>query len=342
MNRRNFLCQTPVALTAGSLALPSLARSMQEPASHTAFGIATTSYLTAWRPKNTYEFLEHCHTLGAAGIQAPLNGDLGQIRSRAEQFGMYIEAMVPLPRGSDTSHFEAALKDAQTAGAVALRSACLPSRRYETFATLTDWQHFVEQSHASVAAAVPLLDRYKIPLGLENHKDWTADEMLALVQTYSSEYLGVCLDFGNNISLLDDPMYVIETLAPYAVTTHVKNMAVEQYQDGFLLSEVLLDQGFLDLPRMLALVHKARAATHFSLEMITRDPLRVPCLEDKYWVTFPDRNGRYLARTIKLVQQNPPRQPLPHVSQLSHDEQLKVEERNVVACLNYARQNLSL
>src|SRR4051794_16322121 len=63
----------------------------------TRMGIATTSYLTAWRPKDTYEFLEHCHALGAAGIQSSINGDLKKIRSRAEQLGMYIEAMASLP-----------------------------------------------------------------------------------------------------------------------------------------------------------------------------------------------------------------------------------------------------
>ena len=90
-------------------------------------------------------------------------------------------------------------------GAVALRSACLGTRRYETFTSLADWQNFVDRSHTSLESAVPILDRYKIPLGLENHKDWTVDEMVALIKKYSSEYLGVCLDFGNNISLLDDP-----------------------------------------------------------------------------------------------------------------------------------------
>jgi sugar phosphate isomerase/epimerase len=200
----------------------------------------------------------------------------------------------------------------------------------------------VAQSHRRLEAALPLLERYKIPLGLENHKDWTADEMAALMKKYSSEYLGVCLDFGNNISLLDGPMEVVEKLALFTVSTHVKNMGVERYSDGFLLSEMVLDKGFLDLPRILALVRQARPNTRFSLEMITRDPLHIPCLTDKYWVTFPDRNGRYLARTLTQVQNNQSSQPLPRVAQLSHDAYVRLEEENVVSCLRYARENLKL
>ena len=46
--------------------------------------------------------------------------------------------------------------------------------------------------------------------------------------------------------------------------------------------------------------------------MITRDPLKVPCLTDKYWITFPDRNGLFLARTLSMVNKESARlQPLP-------------------------------
>ncbi|HZS53501.1 MAG TPA: TIM barrel protein [Bryobacteraceae bacterium] len=305
-------------------------------------GIATTSYLTVWRPQDTLEFLEHCHALGAAGIQSAIHGDPAKLRARAEQLGMYVEAMVPLPHGDDTSAFEESMKTAQAAGAIAVRSACLGTRRYETFKSLDQWHDFVTSSNRSVAAALPVLDRYKIPLGLENHKDWTADEMHAFLEKHSSEYLGVCLDFGNNISLLDDPMYVIEKLAPYAVSTHLKNMAADSYDNGFLLSEVLLGDGFLDLPRIISIVKQARPKTRFSLEMITRDPLRVPCLTDNYWVSFPDRNGIYLARTLKLVQRQRSPKPLPQISQHTHDEQLKVENENVIACMRYAHEHLEL
>ena len=51
-----------------------------------------------------------------------------------------------------------------------------------------------------------ILEKHRLLLGLENHKDWTAEEMVALIERHSSEFLGVCLDTANNISLRDDPM----------------------------------------------------------------------------------------------------------------------------------------
>jgi 3-oxoisoapionate decarboxylase len=342
MNRRRFLETSSAGLAAGSLILPLMAdQSAANPSEH-KLGIATTSYMGVWRPKDAYEFLERCHSLGAAGIQAPLNGDLRKLRARAEEFGMYIEGWAPMPHGDDASGLERALDDAKSVNAVAVRTACLGTRRYETFSTYAEWQQFVSERDKSIQAALPVVDRYKIPLGIENHKDWVADDLAAMLASHSSEYLGACLDFGNNISLLDDPMHVIEVLAPYTVSTHLKDVAVAPASGGFLLSEVIFGEGLLDLPRAISRVRQARPATRLSLEMITRDPLHVPCLDDKYWATFPDRNGLYLARTLRLVQKERSAQPLPTVSHLSHDEQLRVEEQNVVACLRYASEHLHL
>lgn len=306
-------------------------------------GIATTSYLGVWRPKDTLEFLEHCHALGAAGIQAPINGDTAKIRARAEQYGMYIEAMLPLPKGKDTAPLEKAILDAKAVGATLGRTGALSGRRYETFSSLAEWQKWVGQTMDGIMAALPILEKHKFAMALENHKDWTLDEMLLLLKNHSSEYLGACIDFGNNISLLDDPLAVVEKLAPYALTTHVKDMGVESYKDGFLLSEVALGEGYLDLPRMIAAVRAARPKTRFVLEMITRDPLQVPCLTEKYWATFPSRNGVYLARTWTVVQEESKRfQALPRVTGQSHGAQLRLEDENVKVCLNHAREKLAL
>jgi 3-oxoisoapionate decarboxylase len=305
-------------------------------------GVAATSYLPVWQTLDTYKFLEHCHQIGAAGIHAVINGEPARIRARAEQLDMYIEAMVPLPQNGDIAAFESSLQAARDAGAIALRAACSPTRRYEAFRSLAEWQHFVAESHRSLESALPLLEKYKIPLGLENHKDWTLDEILSLFEKYSSEYLGSCLDFGNNISLLDDPVECVEKLAPYTVSTHLKNMSVEPWDDGFLLSEVLLGDGLLPLEQLVNAVRQARPKIRFSLEMITRDPLAVPCLTDAYWATFPERSGRHLARTLKLVGSPKNSKSLPRISHLSLEEQRRVENENVIACLEYARKHLDL
>ena len=79
MTRRSFL------------ATPALA-AMAAPASRMA--VASTCYLTVRKPRETLEFLDHCHALGAAGMQMGLSSTepeyLKKLRARAEQYGMWL------------------------------------------------------------------------------------------------------------------------------------------------------------------------------------------------------------------------------------------------------------
>jgi hypothetical protein len=126
-------------------------------------------------------------------------------------------------------------------------------------------------------------------------------------------------------------MEVVERLAPYAVSTHIKDMGVDEYPDGFLLSEVVIGQGMLDIPKIIGMVEKARPKTRMTLEMITRDPLKVPVFTDKYWATMPDRSGLHVARTMRTVRAK--KSKLPVITSLSKAAQLRAEEENVRKCL---------
>ena len=334
MNRRTFLIAAAGSTVRGRAAAKS------------RMGIAVTCYMSFARPKDTLAFLEHANELGAAGIQMPLSTKdeayARRVRERAAQLGMYFEAIGSLPAADDAGAFERSVAAAKEADALCIRVNCLPGRRYENFTSLAEWREAVSRAHAAIDKAVPIVEKHELPLAIENHKDFTADEMAALMREKRHALLGVCLDTGNNISLLDDPMAVVETLAPYAITTHVKDMGVQPYADGFLLSEMPLGQGMLDMRRIVDTIHAARPQARLTLEMITRDPLKVPCLTDGYWATFPERSGRYLAQTLLLVRQSAAAKPLPVVSGLPHEAQLRVEEDNVTACLAYGREHLGL
>ena len=311
-----------------------------------AMGLSPDCFVVAGGRKPALEYLEYARTRGAGGVQAALPPDatpelLRTLRQRSEQLGMYLEVTLELPTG-DGSRFEATARAAKEAGAVCLRSVCLSGRRYENFTTLAQWQAFVETSRRRLDAAVKILERLRLPLGLENHKDWTVEEMVPLLRGYSSEFLGACIDWGNNLSLLDDPLATAEALAPFAVNAHIKDMAVEEYDGGFRMSEVPLGHGFLPLRQILDAIRKVRPQVRYSLDMLTRNPLVIPCLTEKYWTTMSARNGVYLARTLQLVRTNRPAKPLIRLDGMSRDEQLQLEQDNVRRSVEYARDVLGL
>jgi len=114
-------------------------------------------------------------------------------------------------------------------------------------------------------------------------------------------------------------------------------MAVEEYAEGFLLAEVPFGEGMLDMALIARTIVRARPNTRMTLEMITRDPLRIPCLTDKYWATFVDSSPRRLAAMLRMVRAYGTRS-LPRLGNLSPDDRAKREEDNVAACLRYARK----
>lgn len=308
-------------------------------------GLSPDCFVIARPPRTAIEYMEKAHSAGAAGVQSALASNdaeyLKKVRAAFEQRGMYLEIVTRLP-GEDASEFEAVVKSAKEAGAECLRSVCLSGRRYETFNTLEDWKTFVADSRKKLDRAVKIVEKHRFPLGLENHKDWTIEEMVPLLKGYSSEYLGSCIDFGNNMALLDGGEELVEALAPFVVNTHIKDMAVEEYEDGFLLSEVALGRGILDLKRCVEAVRRVKPKVRFSLDMLTRDPLKIPCLTDKYWGTFPERNGRHLARALAGVRKKKSPAPLARVSTMDRETQLKSELENVTASVAYARDQLGI
>lgn len=290
--------------------------------------------------------LEHCHALGAGGVQLSLDvrdeAYARKLRSQAEQYGMFLEGIVSPPSGAaDVERFDAQLATAQRAGAGVVRTVIMPGRRYEFFDSAAKFREYAERGRRALELAEPIASKHRVRLAVENHKDQRVPERLELLRRLSSPWIGACVDVGNSFALLEDPLAVVEAYAPWAVTVHLKDQAVQEYKDGFLLGDAALGQGFLDLKQMVQILHQVKPDVRFSLEVMTRDPLRVPCLTEKYWATLADVPATDLARTLRIVRAHA-QKTLPRVSELPPADRSECEEQNVRQSLAYARTSLGL
>jgi sugar phosphate isomerase/epimerase len=304
----------------------------------------TPASMTVKRVRDPMDYLEYFSSMGFGGAQVGFGNDtpletIHAVREKAGSMGLYLEGSTSLAR-DDSDECETRLKRYQEMGVNVFRTTCLSGRRYETFSTLGEWKEAVKEFKRRLALTMSVCERLKITMAVENHKDWTVEDNLLLLKEYESEYFGVCLDFGNNISLLDDPNGAIEALAPYAAATHIKDIAIEEYEDGFYKAQVPLGTGIIDLKRATATVKKHRPNTNLSLEMMSRNPLKVPCLTDKYWATFPDRSGRYLSRALALVKKRG--RKLHDMTNMSQQEKEAFERKNFDISIDYARNELGL
>jgi sugar phosphate isomerase/epimerase len=342
--RRAFLTQAIAAgLCAGSLLAAEQSRLARMGLTIASCGLRSRQQRGG--PRGALDFLKHCQELGGGGIQVGVGGwtlDLAkELRQQAEANDLYLEGQTRLPTDrSDLDRFEAELRVAREAGVDIFRVVALNTRRYETFETLERFREFQRRSWESLTLAEPVAGRLRARIAIENHKDWRVPELLDILQKLSSEHVGVCVDTGNSIALLEEPGAVVEAYAPHAITTHFKDMAVQAQPEGFLLSEVPLGEGFLDLPAMVAALRRANPKIRFNLEMITRDPLSVPCLSSMYYATMPELPAQTLAQALHQLRVHPPSRPLPRTSGLSREQQVALEEAHNKRCFGWAQSQI--
>ena len=107
-----------------------------------------------------------------------------------------------------------------------------------------------------------------------------------------------------------------------------------------------LGEGMLDIPGMVKGLQQRDPNMIFALEMITREPLKIPVFTKKYWATFDDSYsplpGRDLARILEIVHTTKLKQPLTSTAGLSPAQVLKLEDDLIDRSIAYARKNLSL
>jgi sugar phosphate isomerase/epimerase len=291
-------------------------------------------------------FLKHCREVGAGGMQASLGvldaTRVKALRDFADQHQLFIEGIINPPKdATDLARFEAEIRTAAELGVQAVRTVVMPGRRYEQFKSLSEVRAAEATAVRMLGLAAPIVTKHRVRLAVENHKDQRIDERLALYKHLNCEFIGATVDTGNSFALLDDPYGAIEALAPHAFTVHLKDQALREYDDGFLLGDIPLGQGGFDLKRMVAILKRAKPDIRMALELITRDALRIPCLTDRYWSTMPQVAGADLARTLRFVRAHATK-AVQQVNSLPLDKQVELEDANIAASLKYAREELSL
>jgi sugar phosphate isomerase/epimerase len=223
----------------------------------TGFGARSRANAAATPP---VDFIDWCHSiaLGGAEVRTPPTdaAEIAKLRARLESYQMRVTFDFPLPKSdAEIPQYDTLVKSAREVGATGIRAA-LTQRRYEQFDSFAAFKENFELNKALVARAEPTLRKYKVPLMLENHKGWRSAEHASWLKALGSEYVGVLFDFGNNVALCEDPAQTLDTLLPYIKSCHIKDMAVKPYDEGFLLSEVRLGDGFLDLKGMVAKIRQ--------------------------------------------------------------------------------------
>jgi len=119
--------------------------------------------------------------------------------------------------------------------------------------------------------AIKIAEDYGIKLAVENHIDYTADEIMQLLANVNSPNFGVNFDTGNFLRLLDDPIRGMEILAPYVLAVHLKDLQVNMQEarptDWFFFSGVPVGQGLIDNQTLANILNKQNFTGFLAVEI---------------------------------------------------------------------------
>jgi sugar phosphate isomerase/epimerase len=118
--------------------------------------------------------------------------------------------------------------------------------------------------------AVKVAEEYGVRMAVENHIDFTADEMLRLIHEVGSPFLGINFDTGNFLRLLDDPIKGMAKLAPYVYATHIKDVKIQPRvaaDDWFFMSCTPVGEGIVDNGKLVQQLADANYKGLLSVEI---------------------------------------------------------------------------
>jgi sugar phosphate isomerase/epimerase len=144
-------------------------------------------------------------------------------------------------------------------------------------------------------------------IGIETHGDLQAWELRELIEAAGRDFVGATIDTGNPVTLGEDPLVTLETLAPYALTTHIRDSVVFEHPRGAAIQWVALGEGSIDYIRFFDRYRQLCPHVAVQLEILTGSPPQVvPYLERDYWKAFPKARASEFARFVALARSGHP------------------------------------
>lgn len=245
---------------------------------------------------------------------------LSQVKKRAAALGIAIDGgmgcICPLsyswnPKNGDPSeNIRRGLRTSHAVGATSMR--CFLGSSDDRFGNAAHPPQPIEKLMESTIQVFRSVrgeaQDLNVRIALENHAgDMQAREVRTIIEESGKEYVAACLDTGNPMWVAEDPLVALEVLAPYVVTTHVRDSALYEHPRGAAAQWVALGDGSIDFHQFMARYRELCPRASMQLEIITgRPPRVVPYLEPEFWKVLPKANAGEFARFVALARKGHP------------------------------------
>jgi len=180
-----------------------------------------------------------------------------------------------------------------------------------------------------------------IKIAIENHAgDMQSFELKGLIEAAGRDFVGACLDSGNPLWTLEDPLVALETLHPYVLTSHVRDSAVWRVPEGAAVAWVRMGEGNVRIDEYVRQYVARCPGRALSLESIVTAPRVYAFRDPAFWDAYRDIPAWEFERFVEIADRGtarpaPPRQP-------DQESARRVEREDLEASLAYTRKLLGI
>jgi sugar phosphate isomerase/epimerase len=162
-------------------------------------------------------------------------------------------------------------------------------------------EEFIRMMAGALKDQKRMLQDNGIILAIETHFEFTTFELLRLFELCGArpgEYLGICLDTMNLLTMLEDPVWATERVLPWVVMTHIKDGGILISDEGFLSFTAEAGTGVIDFEAIFEKLSKLDHTVNLSLED-HGGGFSIPVFDPDFLAGFPDLTA---SETIRLVE----------------------------------------
>ena len=234
-----------------------------------------------------------------------------EVKARAADLGLHLETGggAVLPRTADDFSSKVETLRTNITRAKALGSPlvrCLIAGNRASLPPGPIEQHIETMVRLLTTVRSQVLDA-EVKLAVEVHKDLQAWEFKMFLDEVSPDFVGIYLDTGNPVFVLEHPLTTVETLAPYALTLHLRDSVVYKHPRGAAVHWVPLGEGVVDFHEIMARARELCPDVYVYAKPITGRPAEViPYLEQDIWKSYPKARAADFARFLTLTEKGVP------------------------------------
>jgi sugar phosphate isomerase/epimerase len=163
------------------------------------------------------------------------------------------------------------------------------------------WRAHLDATERELEQIVPEAERLRVAVAIENHQDADSEDLLRLCRRFESRYLGVTLDTGNPLAVMEEPLEFARRIAPYLRHAHLKDYRVYPAPNGFRLARCAMGAGVIDFPALFELFDAQEWPVTRNIEMGALRARQIPMLESSWWDEFSPRAAQHTLGALSLV-----------------------------------------